>query len=322
MRTIRSIGYVALLLGFAQVVFGAIVRITGSGMGCGDHWPDCYGAFTPTHDAATLLVEISHRYGAAALSIAIFALAAVAWSKRRDLAVAGAGGVLRPSLLAILLVVIAALFGAATVKLALNPLVVVTHLAIAMTLLAVLVVVVVRAGGFGGGSVPARYGRTLRSGRAAAGLTFLALVFGALTANTAGAAVACQGFPWCRSIAVHGGPLAIQITHRLIALLLLGHLIGVSIGVRRRDETRAVRTAASIALALVVLQVLIAAAMVEMHLPPALRSLHQAVGTALWIAVVTLTALASGAAETTDIERIVYESPSRGEFATPEGVST
>ena len=108
----------------------------------------------------------------------------------------------------------------------------------------------------------------------------------------------------------------------MIALLLLGPLIGVSIGVRRRDETRAVRTAASIALALVVLQVLIAAAMVEMQLPPALRSLHQAVGTALWIAVVTLTALASGGAETTDIERIVYESPSRGEFATPEGVST
>ena len=42
MRTIRTIGYVALLLGFAQVVFGAIVRITGSGMGCGDHWPDCW----------------------------------------------------------------------------------------------------------------------------------------------------------------------------------------------------------------------------------------------------------------------------------------
>src|SRR5207253_1894242 len=109
MRSIRWIGYVALVLGFAQVVFGAIVRITGSGMGCGDHWPECYGAFTPTHDAATLLVELSHRYGAAALSIAIFALAAVAWSKRSDLAVAGAGGVLRPSLLAILLVVIAAL---------------------------------------------------------------------------------------------------------------------------------------------------------------------------------------------------------------------
>ena len=34
---------VALVIGFAQVVFGAIVRITGSGLGCGDHWPDCFG---------------------------------------------------------------------------------------------------------------------------------------------------------------------------------------------------------------------------------------------------------------------------------------
>jgi heme A synthase len=322
MRSIRTIGYAALFLGFAQVVFGAIVRITGSGMGCGDHWPDCFGAFTPTHDAPSLLVEISHRYGAAALSIAIIALVAVAWSKRREPGVGGAGGVLRPSLLAILLVIVAALFGAVTVKLSLETWVVVTHLALAMSLLAVLVVVVVRAGGFGGGSVPARYQRTVRSGRAAVALTFLALVFGALTANTAGAAVACQGFPWCRAITVHGTPLAIQVTHRLIALLLLGHLIGVVMGVRRRGETRAVRAAASIALSIVMLQILVAAAMVEMQLPPALRSLHQAIGTALWVAVVTLTALASGNAATTDIERIIYESPSRGEFATPEGVST
>jgi cytochrome c oxidase assembly protein subunit 15 len=322
MGSIRKIAYVALFLGFAQVVFGAIVRITGSGMGCGDHWPDCYGAFTPTQGAPTLLVEISHRYGAAALSIAIIALVAVAWRKRAEPGVDGERGVVRPSLLAIALVIVAAVFGAITVKLALNPLVVVTHLAIAMSLLAVLVIVVVRAGGFGGRSVPARYQRTLRSGGAAVALTFLTLVLGALTANTAGAAIACQGFPWCRTVAVPGTPLAIQITHRLLALLLLGHLIGVTLGVRKRGETRAVRTAASISLGFVVLQILVAAGMVELHLPPQLRSLHQAVGTALWISVVTLTALASGAAETTDIERIIYESPSRGEFATPEGVST
>src|SRR3954466_7457199 len=211
MRTIRTIGYVALLLGFAQVVFGAIVRISGSGMGCGDHWPDCYGSFTPAGDASSLLGEISHRYGGAALSVAIVALLAVTWSKRREMGVAGAGGVLRPSLLAIVLVITAALFGAVTVKLSLSPFVVVTHLAIAMALLAVLVVAVVRAGAFGAGSVPARYQRTLRSGRAAIGLTFLALVFGALTANTTGAAVACQGFPWCRSVQVHGAPLVIHV---------------------------------------------------------------------------------------------------------------
>ncbi len=322
MLTIRRLGGLALLIGFAQVVFGAIVRITGSGLGCGDHWPDCFGSFTPTHSGPTLLVEISHRYGAAALSLAIIALVVVAWLRRTEPGVGGPGGVLRPSLLSILLVVIAALFGAVTVKMELNPFVVVTHLAIAMSLLAALVVVVVRAGGLGAGTVPARYERTFRSATAAAGLTFLALVFGAFTANTAGAAISCQGFPWCRAITVGGAPLYIQIVHRIIALLLLGHLIGITIGVRKRAEARAIRKAAWTALGIVILQIFVAAAMVEMHLPLALRSLHQAVGTALWISVVTLAALAAGTRGLTDIEQIVYESPSRGKFATPEGVAT
>ena len=321
MLTLRRLGYLALLVGFAQVVFGAIVRITGSGLGCGESWPDCYGSFTPADSAPTLLVEISHRYGAATLSIAIILLAVVAWMKRDEPGVGGPGGALRPSLLAVLLVVVAALFGAVTVKMALSPLVVVTHLAIAMSLLAVLVVAAVRAGGFGVAGIPSRYARTFRSGRGAAGLTFLALVFGALTANTPSAAVACQGFPWCRTVVGGGAPLYIQVTHRIIALLLLGHLIGLVIGVRKRGEARPVRVAAHTALGLVILQILVAAAMVEMHLPPGLRSLHQAIGTALWISVVALASLAS-APGSTDIERIVYESPSRGEFATPEGVST
>jgi heme A synthase len=95
----------------------------------------------------------------------------------------------------------------------------------------------------------------------------------------------------------------------------------VVIGVHRRHEPGPVRTAAGIAISFVVLQVLIAGAMVGLHLSPELRSLHQAVGTALWISVAALATLASGP-RITDIERIVYESPSRGEFATPEGVST
>ena len=322
-RWVRRLAYLAVLLAFAQIVFGAVVRITGSGLGCGDHWPDCYGSFTPAPNAPTLLVEISHRYGAAALSLAILALGIAAWMKRRTPEVAGPGGVLRPSLLAILLVLIAAFFGAVTVKMGLDPYVVVTHLAIAMSLLAVLVVAVVRAGGLGSSAVTARSERTVRAGRAAAGLTFVALVLGALTANTPGAPAACQGFPWCRMVAGHGAPLWIHVAHRIVAFLLLGHLIGVTIGARKRGEPGPIRTAALAALCIVVLQVLIAAAMVEMHLPPSLRSIHQAVGTALWIAVVSLTALAAGRPQTrTRISGIADESPSRGEFATPEGVST
>ncbi len=322
MSAIRRIGYVALLIGFAQVVFGAVVRITGSGLGCGNHWPDCFGSFTPTENTPNLLVEISHRYEAATLSLAIVALAVAAWLNRDQPGVGGRGGVLRSSMTALVLVIVAALFGAITVKLDLNPLVVATHLAIAMFLLAALVVTVVRAGGLGAETIVASTGRTLRAARAAVGLTFIALVFGALTANTPGAAVACQGFPWCRVVAVHGEPLWIQATHRIIAFLLLGHLIGLTIGVNKRREARALRVVAWSALGVVVLQVLVAAAMVEMHLPPSLRSLHQGVGTALWIVVVSLAALAAGTRTAGARSEIVRESPSRGEFATPEGVST
>src|SRR6202011_1037076 len=322
MRTVKRLGYLALLLGFAQIVFGAIVRITGSGMACGDHWPDCYGSFTPAPNAPNLLVEISHRYGAAALSLAIFALAIAAWRNRREQGVSGRGGVLRPSLLAIFLVIAAALFGAVTVKMELNPVVVATHLAIAMSLLAVLVVVLVRAGGLGAATVGAGSQRTFRSARAAVGLTFLALIFGALTANTPGAAVACQGFPWCTGIAQHGTPLWIQVTHRVIAFVLLGHLTGISVGVRKRGEPGPIRTAAWAALGVVILQVLVAGAMLGMHFPPSLRSLHQAVGPALWTAVVALAALTAGQRPRAGTSEIVRESPSRGEFATPEGVST
>jgi heme A synthase len=303
-------------------VFGAIVRITGSGMGCGDHWPDCYGSFTPAHNGANLLVEISHRYGAAALSFAIGALAAVAWVKRREPGVGGPGGVLRASLLAVVLVIVAALFGAVTVKLALSPPVVVTHLAIAMALLAVLVVAVVRAGGLGSLAVAERSGRTYRGAIAAASLTFLALVLGALTANTPGASASCQGFPWCTAIAERGAPLAIHVWHRIVAFLLFGHVVGLSVGVSKRAEPRPIRAAAWTALTIVTLQVIVAAAMVEMQLPAILRSIHQGFGTALWISVVALAALATGPRYMTDIERIVFESPSRGKFATPEGVST
>ena len=319
---LRGLGLLALVLGFAQVVFGAIVRITGSGLGCGDHWPDCYGSFTPAHNGVNLLVEISHRYGAAALSLAIVALAAAAWVKRREAGVGGPGGVLHASVLAVVLVIVAALFGAVTVKLALQPLVVVTHLAIAMALLAVLVVAVARAGGLGALAVAERSGRTFRGAIAAAVLTFLALVLGALTANTPGAPVACQGFPWCTVIAERGAPLAIQVWHRIVAFLLFGHVVGLSLGVSKRREPRPIRAAAWTALGMVTLQIIVAATMVEMNLPASLRSIHQAIGTALWIAVVALAALAVGQRYMTDIERIVFESPSRGEFATPEGVST
>ena len=298
MQSLKKLSSVALILAFAQIVFGAIVRITGSGMGCGDHWPKCAGLWFPPHNRVDLIIEISHRYIALALSIAILVLFIAAFRKRSEPGVGGRGGVLRPATLAGVLVVIAALLGAVTVKLSLNPFVIATHLTIAMSLLATLAVALSRAGGLGvtsdmSGASP----RTFRAARAAVGIALVTLVFGALTANVPDAAVACTGFPWCREYMIYGAPLSIHVTHRILAFLLFGHLLGIAIAAGKRKEPASVRRAAWIAFSAAVIQVLVAGAMIGLRFPPAFRSLHQAFGTLVWLAVVTLAIVSSRAAQ-------------------------
>src|SRR5262249_35838608 len=150
------------------------------------------------------------------LSVAILALLVLALLWRRMKGVGGKGGVLRSAALAATLVVVAALFGAVTVKLELeNKLVIVTHLAIAMTLLAVLISAVMRAGGLGAShaSIGTASARTWRGARAAVALTFLVLVMGAFTAHVPGANSSCMGFPLCRGSIVPDATQHIQLTH-------------------------------------------------------------------------------------------------------------
>lgn len=52
-----------LLFGYNVLVilWGAWVRITGSGAGCGDHWPDCNGTIIPRAEQVETLIEFTHR---------------------------------------------------------------------------------------------------------------------------------------------------------------------------------------------------------------------------------------------------------------------
>src|SRR5450755_3887335 len=43
------------------VAWGAYVRATGSGAGCGRHWPLCNGEFVPRAPRVETLVELTHR---------------------------------------------------------------------------------------------------------------------------------------------------------------------------------------------------------------------------------------------------------------------
>ena len=293
MRGLRRAAYVALAAAYLQVVWGAIVRISGSGMGCGDDWPVCNGQWLPRIVSRELAIEMSHRFGALLVTAAIAVLLWLAWRRRAEPGVGGAGGVLRPSVAAAALVVITALFGAATVRLGLSPLIVVAHLVLAMALLGVLAVAVVRAGGFGAESAPAPTTKALRGTYAAAVLAFLTVLLGGLTANLPGAALACRGFPACTEAMASGGGLHVHLTHRVLALLLLLHLIGLAIAFARRAEPPHLRRLAWTALGVAVAQIAVAAVLVTLPPSPHSRSAHQALGTLLWTLLVAMAAVAS-----------------------------
>ncbi len=63
-RTGRALRpYAALVLGFMVIVIleGAVVRATGSGAGCGNHWPLCNGEVLPHHPRLATIIEFTHR---------------------------------------------------------------------------------------------------------------------------------------------------------------------------------------------------------------------------------------------------------------------
>jgi heme A synthase len=289
LRRERVVGYFAVGFAFLQIVFGAVVRITESGMGCGDDWPRCEGRFFPSLDRPDLIIEVMHRYLAVGVSLAILAVLGAAIVRKR----AGGPNLLRPALLALALVFAAALLGAVTVKMTLAAPIVVVHKLIALALLVTLAWFTMRAGGFGAATMKhlSVTGRTSRGAIALAAITLIVVVLGAFTANVTGAAGSCIGFPHCRQIAFGGIPLTLHLAHRILAFALLGHVIGMAVGMRRRGEHTLIRRAGAVVLALVVAQLLIAAAMIEMQFPAVVRSLHQAVGAGIWLSVFVVAAL-------------------------------
>lgn len=106
-----SYAWAVLLYLLFVIAFGAWVRITGSGAGCGDHWPLCRGEVVPRAPELQTVIEFSHRVTSGVLGPLCLVL--VAWTflgagKRRVLQ--------RLSLGVTFFVVVEALIGAGLVK--------------------------------------------------------------------------------------------------------------------------------------------------------------------------------------------------------------
>ena len=289
-QLLRRLAWTGAGLGFGLIVLGGVVRITGSGLGCGDHWPRCNGEWFPPLDLPTM-IEIGHRWVAALVGTVVLAMSAVAWIRHRT------DRTLRdPATLALILLVVQVLLGAVTVKLSLPPWVIITHLANAMVLLAVIIVTALRAGRTVEGTFSRESGQGTRHSThglvlAAAALGFIVILFGAQVANF-NAGLLCLGFPLCNgSILPSRTPLAfLPWAHRTLALGFLALIVALAARLSRRSDpaSRALRRSAGLVVAASVAQIGIAVAMVLELLPPTLRVAHLMVGTLVWAALVVL----------------------------------
>jgi cytochrome c oxidase assembly protein subunit 15 len=72
--------FTAYLIGV--ILFGAWVRITGSGAGCGEHWPTCHGEIIPPAPSAKTLIEFTHRVTSGLCGVFGLGLLAWAWASR------------------------------------------------------------------------------------------------------------------------------------------------------------------------------------------------------------------------------------------------
>nr|MDP9114106.1 COX15/CtaA family protein [Acidobacteriota bacterium] len=63
----------------AVILWGAIVRATGSGAGCGGHWPLCNGDVLPDVSKIGTAIELTHRLMSGAALVLVVAIVLGAW---------------------------------------------------------------------------------------------------------------------------------------------------------------------------------------------------------------------------------------------------
>ncbi|MEO8170107.1 MAG: COX15/CtaA family protein [Oxalobacteraceae bacterium] len=214
----RKLAWVTVFLTFDLIMFGAFTRLTDSGLGCPD-WPGCYGAANPflahadIHAAQTLMpdgpvtvlkawIEMLHRYLAMGVGVLIIALMAISWRLRLKY---GHKSSLRPESATrpglptwlLIFVCLQGAFGAWTVTLKLQPVIVTIHLLLGITLLALLTWLAARQSAPITPTVSSRGAAKLRlPAIVALALLFFQIALGGWV-STNYAALACTDFPLC-----------------------------------------------------------------------------------------------------------------------------
>jgi cytochrome c oxidase assembly protein subunit 15 len=294
MRAFTRYAWAVLGANLVVVLWGAFVRATGSGAGCGRHWPLCNGEVVPRAPQTATLIEFGHRTVsgvALVLVVGLFVWALRAFPRRTPVRAAAWAS--------LALIVAEALVGAGLVLYgwvakdasAARGWVMAAHLKTTFLLLAALALTAVWSARPGGVSLAGRGGLAAALGGALA-LALLAGVTGAI------AALGDTLYPSTSFAA--GLAEELSANGRLLLRLRLLHppaaiaagalaLVAARAALRARPSQEVRRAAAAVA-GLVALEIAAGAANVLLLAPVWLQLVHLLVADLVWIALVLLAA--------------------------------
>lgn len=296
-RPHRSAAAAWLVLAFTLgvILWGAYVRATGSGAGCGAHWPLCNGVVVPRAPEVATRIEFTHRVTSGLALLAVAGLAA--WAAR---AFPRGHRVRRGATAALAFIVVEALLGAALVVFRLvgdNPsltrgVVGGLHLANTMLLVACLALTAWWASGAPAAGWPR--GRAAWVWGAALGGLLLVGASGAVAAlgdtlfpGGERAAALAAGLPWGTELL-----LRLRLAHPFLALAVAAAVGAVAVTALRRPPGAASAPLATAVLALLAVQLLAGLVNVVLAAPVWLQLVHLLFADLLWIGVVLLAAVA------------------------------
>lgn len=288
-RLFINLALATAMLTVGLIVFGAVVRVTDSGLGCGNDWPLCDGRVVPPLDNITAWIEWSHRLFAALIGVFGLAMLVTAWAGyRRD-----QRGVLMVTVVAALLFLFQSALGALVVILDLPPTMVTMHLGTAMLLLGALLVAAIIAW-----HQPQPEHQTERDNVTAlayvtAALALVIILSGALVRGS-GATLACEDWPLCNGQVLpfdQGTLETVHMMHRFAVAGLGITLVMLVYYVRKARTQRVLRLISTAALLLYLLQGLVGALFVWTDAASVWGATHVGLASLTWALLVALCAV-------------------------------
>ncbi len=281
MTRIQKLSVATLGVGYLLLMAGAVVRLTGSGSGCGSDWPFCNGQFVPTSTGTSTVFDFSHRLLSLLVSLLAVALVVEVWHWRTSKPLLFWG-----SIVSLLLVVAQVVLGAVTAVTSVTPGIEVAHLGLAQIFLGTLIVVSLASlapwiASVTGRAFSPNFSR-LGWTSMIAGVSAFALILTGGYIATSGAGVACNQWPLCDGRAIPTGFTAtdIHIIHRWVALITTLAVLVVVVQARRVRSDSQTLLALSVSVATITFaQIFVGAASIWFNLNPILDVAHLGVAT-------------------------------------------